>query len=321
MTGFPRPPAYNGDEVRALTVVYIDRVLALNLAVDYLLLLTTATLAGAPLRRLRLGLCALGGGVYAALVFVLPVLTHPLWKALAGTALALCAFGRERRPWRMVALFWLLSGALAGLLLALGLMVGAPGAVLQRVYRADVSAPVLLGAAAVFYALLHLVFRQGARYEGGEVMEIDVVIGGRACRLRALRDNGNSLRDPVRGQPVLVVEAEALQPLWPEAAAAILSSGAPPEEKMSRLYRAGINLPFVLMPFQAVGTESGLLLACRSDHIRVGGRRMKHVFVALADTRVGDGGYQALWGGREKGGSNEALASACTVDQTADQAG
>ena len=39
----------------AVTVVYIDRVAVLNLMVDYLLLMTTATLAGTPLRRLRFG--------------------------------------------------------------------------------------------------------------------------------------------------------------------------------------------------------------------------------------------------------------------------
>ena len=36
-----------------MTVVYLDRVVLLNLAVDYLLLLATARLAGLPLRRQR----------------------------------------------------------------------------------------------------------------------------------------------------------------------------------------------------------------------------------------------------------------------------
>ena len=42
--------------------IYIDRVFALNLAVDYLLLLTAARLAGTPLRRLRFFLCGAAGG-------------------------------------------------------------------------------------------------------------------------------------------------------------------------------------------------------------------------------------------------------------------
>ena len=91
--------------VMPVTVVYVDRVLLLNLAVDYLLLMTTATLAGTPLRRLRFGICAAFGGGYAVCVFLLPLLAHPLCRVGVGTAMALWAFRREVRPWRMTALF------------------------------------------------------------------------------------------------------------------------------------------------------------------------------------------------------------------------
>ena len=305
----------------AVTVVYIDRVAALNLSVDYLLLLTTATLAGTTLRRLRFLLCAALGAAYAVGVFLWPWLAHPLCKVGAGTVMALLAFRREPRPWRLTALFWLLSGGLAGLLLALGLLAGSPQGIVQRVYYADISWPVLLGTAAGFYGLLHLVFRQTARHEGGELMEIEVVVAGRRCRLRALRDNGNSLRDPVWGQPVLVAETAALTQLWPREAAAILETEAPPEEKMARLHAAGVTIPFVLLPFRTVGTAGGLLLACRSDYIRIGRRTVAHTLVALTDTQVGAGGYQALWGGQGKGGRHDVVAAHCTVDPTAGQAG
>lgn len=305
----------------AVTVVYIDRVAVLNLMVDYLLLMTTATLAGTPLRRLRFGLCAVGGSAYAVAVFLLPVLAHPLCRIGAGIVMAMCAFGEEVRPWRLTALFWLLSGGLAGLLLALGLLSGAPYGLVSRVSYADISWPVLLGGAAVFYGLLHLLFRQTARHERGELMDIDVVVGGRRCRLRALRDNGNTLRDPIRGQPVLVAEAAALRRLWPAETAEILGRAVPPEEKMALLHRAGVDIPFVLLPFRAVGTEGGLLLACRSDYVQIGRRSVMHTLVALTDTQVGAGGYQALWGGREKGDSHDTVAAACTMDPTAGQAG
>ena len=106
-----------------MTVVYLDRVVLLNLAVDYLLLLATARLAGLPLRRGRLGLAAALGAAYAAAVFLPGCrgLAHPLCRLAAGTAMCRLAWRRERRPWRLTALFFLLSGALAGLLLAMGL--------------------------------------------------------------------------------------------------------------------------------------------------------------------------------------------------------
>ena len=172
-----------------MTVVYLDRVVLLNLAVDYLLLLATARLAGLPLRRRRLGLCAALGAAYAAAVF-LPgcrELAHPLCRLAAGTAMCRLAWRRERRPWRLTALFFLLSGALAGLLLAMGLAAGSPEALLSRVYHADVSWPVLLGSAIGFGLLLHLVFRQGARHEGGELMDVTVSLQGRRQRLRVQR--------------------------------------------------------------------------------------------------------------------------------------
>ena len=112
-----------------MTVVYLDRVVLLNLAVDYLLLLATARLAGLPLRRGRLALAAALGALYAAAVF-LPgcrMLAHPACRLAAGVAVCRLAWRRERRPWRLTALFFLLSGALAGLLLAAGLAAGPRG--------------------------------------------------------------------------------------------------------------------------------------------------------------------------------------------------
>ena len=79
-----------------------------------------------------------------------------------------------------------------------------------RLYRAEISWPVLLGAALGFYALLHLVFRQAARHGGGEIMDATISIGGQSRAVRVLHDTGNTLRSPVTGQPVLVLEQTSL---------------------------------------------------------------------------------------------------------------
>lgn len=95
-----------------MTVIYIDRVFALNLALDYMLLLICARLAGTPLRRLRFLLCAAGGALYAAAVFLpgCAALNGPVFRLLAGLAMSLAAFWCEVRRWRLTALFFLVSG-------------------------------------------------------------------------------------------------------------------------------------------------------------------------------------------------------------------
>ena len=281
-----------------MTVVYLDRVFFLNTIVDYLLLLTTAALAGTPMRRGRFALFAAVGGLYAVGTFLLPLLGTPVIRLLAGVAIAFFTFLRDPRPWRLAVLFLLLSGALGGLLFAVGLAVGSPTGIVQRIYYADISWGVLLSSALLFYALLHLLFRQGARYGGGDTVEITVVIQNRRCRLRALRDSGNALRDPIQGRPVLVAETAALGDIWDDTVKEILNCALPPEGKMAALY--GREFSFTLLPYQAVGEKSGLLLAVRSDYLQIGRRRIPKVLVALTDTSIGNGCH-GLWGGREKG--------------------
>ena len=166
-----------------MTVIYIDRVFALNLVLDYMLLLICARLAGTPLRRLRFLLCAAGGAFYAAAVFLpgCAALNGPVFRLLAGLAMSLAAFWCEVRRWRLTALFFLVSGALAGLLLAVGLALGSPGKLLGRVYYARVSWPVLLGTALGMSLLLRLVFGQAARHGGNEIMSITISLGGKCC--------------------------------------------------------------------------------------------------------------------------------------------
>lgn len=286
-----------------MTVVYLDGIFALNALVDYLLLLTTAALGGTPMRRGRFCLCALLGGLYAVGTFIIPQLALPILRVLIGVIVALIAFLCEPRPWRLLALFFLLSGTLAGLMLALGLSTGSATGVMQRIYHADISWSILLGSASVFYVLLYLLFRQGARYSGGDMVDITIAVEGRSCRVRSLRDSGNTLRDPVLGRPVLVAEISATAPLWEKSILQVLSENCSPVEKMARL--SGKGLHFTLLPYQSVGESGGLLLAVHSDYLQIGKRRIPRALVALTDTVIGNGCH-ALWGGQEKGGAVDA---------------
>lgn len=303
-----------------MTIVYLDMVFVLNAMIDYVLLLTTASLAGTTFRRRRFAIFAILGGLYAVTAFLIPILAMPLLRLLFGATMAYIVFCFDRRPWRMAALFLLLSGTLAGILLALGLANSSPIGVLQRIYYADISWGILLGVALLFYALMYLVFHQGARYGGGDKVDILICVQGRCCRLRALRDSGNALRDPIHGRPVLVAETEALRDIWNEEIQKILGGNSPAEAKISALVEKGYR--FTLIPYRCVGDSGGLLLAVRSDYLRIGKRIIPRALVALTDTEIGSGCH-ALWGGYERGGIENAAmdTSAASANSAIDHAG
>ena len=131
-------------------------------------------------------------------------------------------------------------------------------------------------------------------------MKIKVSLNGSVQTLSALYDTGHTLRDPVSGKTVLIAEQQAFS--WTKGVADILNEKIPVEEKMVRLHTCGTPLRFSLLPYKAIGTSCGLLLAVKSDYISVDNRRYDGLLIALWDGEIADGtGYQALWSGAERG--------------------
>ena len=266
-------------------MVYVDSVFVLNALMDYLLVLSAGRLAGIPLRRGRYLLAGLLGGAYAVAVFLpgLGFLAATPVKLAAGVLLALTAYGGEEKLLRLTLLLFAVSCALAGCVLALGLLAGGGVPVVNGVFYTDVDARVLLIASAAAYLVLTVVFRAAAgKGIRGQLVPARVCLGGRETAFTAFCDTGNSLRDPVSGQPVLVVSpGRALER---------------PAELLEPLLRAAPDLRFRLIPYHAVGVDGGLLLAVRSDWTEVAGERYAGLPVALSPTDLGTG-YSALWGG------------------------
>lgn len=268
--------------------VYIDEVFLLNTAIDYLLLLASARMAGEPFRRWRLGLGAVLGGLYAGLVF-LPgwgFLSHPLCKLVLPVGMVLIAFGSSRRLLRVALTFWGVSAAFGGGVLALQLFLGAPAVL-------DLKTTLL--AAAGCYLFLTLLFRRGTRHGGGELCQASLELGGRVCRLTALVDTGNTLADPATGKAVMVAEGEKLRDLFPSGGCPGAGELSDPIQALER--RKGDGHRWRLLPYRAVGVPWALLLAVKVDRARVGEEDYGSILVALSPTPVSDGGgYSALIG-------------------------
>lgn len=296
-----------------MTVIYVDSVFVLNAAMDYLLFLVTARLAGVTLRRGRYLLAALAGGGYAVAVF-LPggafLAADPV-KLAAGVLLALLAFGGEEKLLRMILLLFAIACALAGCVLALGLLAGSPAPAVNGIFYTDVDAKVLLVAASAAYLVLTVVFRAAARHGlGGELLPVRICIGGRVTELTALWDSGNALRDPVGGQAVLVTAPGALNGGLPRELRRLLEPERlrSPADLVEPVQRSAPELRPRLLPYHAVGMPSGLLLAVQTDWVEIAGTRYAKASAALSPTALGTG-YTALWGGEvRKGGSHEHLA-------------
>lgn len=278
--------------------VYLDELFALNTALNYLLLAGSARLGGGALRRRRLLAAAALGGVYAAAALVpeLRFLRTGGMKAVAAALMLLTAFGASVRTVRLGALFLALAFCLGGAAFLCVQALGGGVLLLPSGAYYPVSTAGLLALAGCGYLVAYMVFSRLAEHGGGEITPLYLRANGHAAALRALRDTGNTLRDPITNERVLVTDLRAAQTLLPEAA---LSAErlARPDALLTELSALYPQLRFRLIPYRAVGTQAGLLLALRCAVTDRQGKR-RDVMAAFSPTPVSDGGnFNALTGG------------------------
>ena len=277
-------------------VVYVDIAFLLNCLTDGAALYVTGRLSGLPVRKRRLLAAVLLGGTYGALC-VLPGwsgLASFLPQAAVAAGLVRLTFGKRGAFLRQLLLFFILSCALGGALVAGGRLLESGNGGLAALARLDWRVFFLAGG--VCFAVLSVVFRGGARHAvAGQLCQCVLERRGRRAAFTALLDTGHTLTDGLTGRPVLTAYWTALEPLWT----------AEEREVLSRLEQAGgpacleeLGGGFRLLPYQAVGVSGGLLLCFQAERAVIGGNVIGPVTVALSPTAVSDGGgYAALWGG------------------------
>ena len=274
--------------------VYLDEVFLVNAVVNGLLLETSVRLTGGARSPGRLLGAAALGGIYAVAVWLpeLGWLASIPGQFAAWAGLCVLCFGWRGTAWKSWLWFFGVCCGFAGLVLAAASLLRVPaisggGRVWYRV-----SGRLLIGCAVGLWGLCSLCLDRFARHRGQELVTLRLELGGRAVVCTALRDNGNTLRDPFTGRGVPVVERRVLARLVPELEPAGAADAA---ALMDRLHSLRPELRIALLPYRAVGTEGGLLLGLYADRILENGKPVLARLVARSPTPVSDGGtYEAL---------------------------
>lgn len=280
--------------------IYVDTLFLLNSAINTMLLLGAGRLGGMPVRLWRIAAAAALGGAYAVACVVpgFSFLAAWPWKLLLSVAMAAAAYGCTRRTVKLWGVFLALSAAFGGLVLVLVQFLGAGLLLVNGTAYYPVSGRLLLMTAAAVYILARTVFARLVQHTGDELVRVELTSGEKTVRLTALRDTGNTLRDPATNRPVLVCEWQVAGGLLPPEAVLRRGELEDPASLMTRLSTLAPEKRWRLIPYRAVGTSGGLLLGMACDRMRIAQKTVDGGVVAFSPTPLSDGGgYTALIGG------------------------
>ena len=129
-------------------------------------------------------------------------------------------------------------------------------------------------------------FRNGIGKQEYRVLKL--TLGEKTVSMLALQDTGNTLRDPVSGESVVVISPRAARNLTGLTEEDLRA----PLETLARRPIPGLRL----IPYRAVGA-GGLLLGLKIQEAELDGKKQS-LLVAFAPEGLGNGDmYQALTGG------------------------
>lgn len=236
-------------------------VIFLVMVVDMILLCAVCKLLATKARLWRCVLAVVVSACFAGLSMTedFPFLGSFPWVLSSSLITGMIAFGISKEAIRHTILFALLRLSVGG------------------VAGKDSTLSMLLGAAGIGFACL-------AVSRGRRFVPVELNYGGKTYCLTALCDTGHSLRDPVTGEGVLIVDAEVSHSLTGLEPPALRNAVG------SILTVPGLRL----IPYQSVGSN-GFLLALHIPNAKIGNRQTG-VLVALSPNILSHH-YQALTGG------------------------
>ena len=283
-----------------MRIIYLDILIGVNLAIDYLMLFALSRISGIYSTRFKLFLGALLGSLYAVLSCIVEaniITSLPIKIAISALMVLICfGYKNKSRFLKLLLLFLFISFAVAGGVLALGNISNNSFFAGSGYYINNISSKTIVIAMLISWIITGFIFRNEAKDTiiPRKTVKADVYFLDNHAEYTLLVDTGNTLHDIISGKPVIILDRFSASQILPinislnrlhtENAADILSNI--PENYVKH---------FRLIPFNAVGKNSGLLLSFKPDKITIDGK-IWHGLVSINADRICSGQYQGLIG-------------------------
>lgn len=284
-----------------MKVIYIDVLVGVNLAIDYLLLCATSRLSNVYCKRTNLLLGAIIGAIYAVFSCIEPsaFLSSIPIKIIVGFIMVYISFWKQKilKILKLLVLFLGLSFASAGAVLAVG-NASNTNFFAGEGYYIDVPFRVVVATIIFCWVITGYIFRGDAsdKISPRKTVNAEVCLNNNCANFTLLVDTGNTLHDPISGKPIIILDRNSVSKLFPSAVSLVINrlssqSATCVLNNIPDVYKSR----FRLVPFNAVGKDNGLLLVFKPDSIKVSDKTLVGL-IAISSNSICSGKYDGLIG-------------------------
>ncbi|EYE88439.1 hypothetical protein Q428_07980 [Fervidicella metallireducens AeB] len=286
-----------------IDVIYVDVLLLENFLMNFLLLYIVGRYSKIKIKTLRITAAALFGGMYVIVLF-LPEFTAmysvPMRIAISIIMVTIAFMPYKIKEFiKLWILFFLTSFIVGGCIFAV-LFLTQKDVVLISGAIVVPSKFIIIGIIiAIFFVKIGFDYFETYYLTEKNKIEMEIHLSNKSCKITALIDTGNSLRDPITNEPVIVVYMKPIFQILPDELLAEIINEQNNDVIMKKIMDSSLKTRIRLIPYKALGVENGLLTGIRVDKVAI---RYKSHYAVLKGTLIAlytqpisrEGSYQAL---------------------------
>lgn len=256
--------------------VYIDVLFAVNMIINYLLLLATAKITKQKTSAIRIALGSLAGALYAVCMFFpqVKMLYTVAAKIVVSFILVSITFTirRFRLFFKTVFIFYITSFIFGGISLGMFYFTGAGKGTLisNGIFYYNLPLRMLILSSAVAYGVIRMVWKVYRSDKMRDYKKVDIYLHGKNVSLNALVDTGNMLSDPLTKTPVVVAEFERIQDILPNDFKSVYEElHDSPESIILSDNISEMASRLRIIPYSSLGAADGMLIGFKPDAVKI----------------------------------------------------
>lgn len=257
--------------------IYIDIIVLENLIMNYIILYATGLISKNKIYYLRIFIASLIGAIYAVTQYIskLNIYSNSIIKLILSVIIVFVAFNPQdvKKMCKQLVLFYLTTFTFGGIATYLiyvlkpqniiiknGMFVGTY--VLKVIFIGAILGTVIL--------IIAFKFAKNKITKKDMICKIKIKMNGKEKILNTMVDTGNMLKEPITGNPVVVVEKTELYELLPKEilnnTESILGGDF---EKIPEEIKNEYIQKLKMIPFSSLGKQNGMLVGIKPEKLEV----------------------------------------------------
>ena len=257
--------------------IYIDIIIVENLIMNYIILYATGLISKCKIYYLRIFFASAIGAIYVAIQYTskLNIYSNTIIKLILSIIIVFIAFNPQnmKKMCKQLILFYLTTFTFGGVATYLIYVLKPQNVIMKNgMYVGTYVLKVIFIGAILGTVILIVAFKfsKNKITKKDMICKVKIKLNGKETVLNSMVDTGNMLKEPLTGNPVVVVEKTSLYDLMPKEilnnTESILGGDF---EKIPEDIKNEYIPRLKIIPFSSLGKQNGMLVGIKPEKIEV----------------------------------------------------